>query len=74
MARPRIVVQGIRYAELAATTHAKHPTQVWTGRVEAAWRTSDVVTRMHAAAVRNLHLLQYRGTWNAPSNATVTVG
>jgi hypothetical protein len=65
VARPRIVVQGIRYAELAATTHAKHQTQVWTGRVEAAWRPSDLVTRMHAAAVRNLHLLQYRGAWNS---------
>ena len=64
-ARPRIVVQGIRYAELAATTHAKHHTQVWTGRVEAAWRPADVVTRMHAAAVRNLFLLQYRGAWNS---------
>jgi hypothetical protein len=64
MARPRMVVQGIRYAELAATTHAKHTTQVWTGRVEAAWRETDVITRMHAAAVRHLHLLQYRGTWN----------
>ena len=65
VARPRIVVQGIRYAELAATTHAKDPTQVWTGRVEAAWRTAGVVTQMHAAAVRNLYLLQYRGAWNS---------
>jgi hypothetical protein len=65
VARPRIVVQGVRFAELAATTHAKHETQVWTGRVEAAWRDTDFITRGYAAVVRNVHLLQYRGTWNS---------
>ena len=65
IARPRMVVQGIRYAELAATAHAKHETQVWTGRVEAAWRDTDLVTRWYSAAVRNVHLLQYRGSWNS---------
>jgi hypothetical protein len=64
-ARPRMVVQGIRYAELAATGDAKQTTPVWTGRVEAAWRESDVVTRLYAAAVRHVHLLQYRGAWNS---------
>jgi hypothetical protein len=61
-ARPRIVIQGIRYAELAATTHAKHQTQVWTGRIEPAWRDSDLLTRLTAKAVKNIYLLQYRGT------------
>jgi hypothetical protein len=61
VARPRVVVQGIRYAELAATTHAKHESQVWTGRVEQGWREADLLTRLHAAAVERLHLLQYRG-------------
>jgi hypothetical protein len=63
-ARPRIVVQGIRHAELAATRHAKHDTQVWTGRVEAAWRESDLLTRVQAAIVERTYLLQYRGTLN----------
>jgi hypothetical protein len=65
IARPRMVVQGVRYAELAATTHAKNATQVWTGRVEAAWRDTDFVTRGYAAVVRSVHLLQYRGAWNS---------
>jgi hypothetical protein len=65
VARPRMVVQGIRYAELAATTHAKHQTQIWSGRMEAAWRKSDLLTRAYAATVRNVYLLQYRGAWNS---------
>ena len=60
-ARPRVVVQGIRYAELAATTHAKHESQVWTGRVEQGWRDADLLTRLHAETVERVHLLQYRG-------------
>jgi hypothetical protein len=59
-----MVVQGIRYAELAAATDAKEKTPVWTGRIEAAWHESDLITQLDAAAVRNLYLLQYRGTWN----------
>jgi hypothetical protein len=54
-------VQGVRYAELAATTHAKNETQVWTGKIERSWRDSDLLTRLTAAAVANVHLLQYRG-------------
>ena len=61
VARPHVVVQGIRYAELAATTHAKHESQVWTGRVEQGWRDADLLTRLHAAAVERIYLLQYRG-------------
>lgn len=60
-AEPRIVVQGIRYAELAATTHAKHDTQVWTGRIERAWRDADLLPRLHARVVESMYLLQYRG-------------
>jgi hypothetical protein len=61
VARPRVVVQGIRYAELAATTHAKHETQVWSGHIEPSWRDADWSTRLYAAAVKRIHLLQYRG-------------
>jgi hypothetical protein len=65
VARPRMVVQGIRYAELAATSDAKQTTPVWSGRVEAGWRESDVITRLYAALIGHVHLLQYRGTWNS---------
>jgi hypothetical protein len=60
-ARPRLVVQGIRYPELAATTHAKHETQVWSGKIERSWRESNVLTQLHAKVVANVYLLQYRG-------------
>jgi len=61
LTRPRIVVQGVRYAELAATSHAKNETQVWTGRIEPSWRKAGVLTRLEAAAVSRITLLQYRG-------------
>jgi hypothetical protein len=59
--RPRLIIQGIRYPELAATTHAKNETQVWSGRIERSWRDSDVFTQLSAAAVANVYLLQYHG-------------
>ena len=59
--RPRIVVQGVRYPELATSTHAKNETQVWSGNIESAWRESDLVTRLYSAAAAHVHLLQYRG-------------
>jgi hypothetical protein len=59
---PRIVVQGVRYPELAAITHAKNETQVWTGRIESTWRDADVLTRAQAAAVSRMTLLQYHGS------------
>jgi hypothetical protein len=60
-ARPRVVVQGIRYAELAATTDAKNETQIWTGRVEPAWRRTDLRTRVYTMPVSHIYLLQYQG-------------
>ena len=59
--RPRLVVQGIRYPELATRSHAKHETQVWTGTIEPSWRESDLWTQLSAAVVSNVYLLQYRG-------------
>jgi hypothetical protein len=61
LTRPRVVVQGVRYAELAATTHAKNETQVWSGRIEPAWRDAGLMTRAYAATVSRLFLLQYHG-------------
>lgn len=62
LAKPRLVVQGIRYPELAATTHALQPHQVFSGRVEAAWTKTTGVTRAYSAAASRIRLLQYRGT------------
>jgi hypothetical protein len=62
LTRPRLVVQGVRYGELAATTHAKHDTQVWSGKIEPAWRDADLGTRLYAEAVSRVSLLQYHGT------------
>ena len=61
LTRPRVVVQGVRYPELAATTHAKNETQVWSGRIEPSWREASALTRAYAAAVSRIFLLQYYG-------------
>ena len=60
-ASPRLVVQGIRYPELAATTHALRPDQVFSGTVEAAWKETSWRTRVYSAAAVRIRLLQYRG-------------
>jgi hypothetical protein len=59
--RPRLVVQGVRYPELAATTHAKNETQVWSGKIEPSWRDHDFRTQLYAGLISNVYLLQYRG-------------
>jgi hypothetical protein len=46
---------------MAATTHAKNETQVWSGQIEPSWREAGVLTRMRAALVSRVTLLQYRG-------------
>jgi hypothetical protein len=61
LTRPRVVVQGVRYPEIAATTHAKNETQVWSGRIERSWREAGLLTRLHAAVVSRVTLLQYHG-------------
>ena len=61
LAKPRVVVQGIRYPELAATTHALRPDQVYNGTVEAAWADATWRKRLYGIAAANLRLLQYRG-------------
>jgi hypothetical protein len=59
-AQPRVVVQGIRYMELAAQTAAKEHDQIWSGRVEPAWRDADLSTWLRATLVSHSALLQYR--------------
>jgi hypothetical protein len=61
LAKPRLVVQGIRYPELAATTHALRPDQVFSGTVEAGWANATWSERLYGVAAANLRLLQYRG-------------
>jgi hypothetical protein len=61
LTRPRVVVQGVRYPEVAATTHAKNATQVWSGRIEPSWRKAGVGARAQAALVSRVALLQYHG-------------
>lgn len=61
LTRPGVVVQGVRYPEVAATTHAKNETQVWSGRIEPSWRDAGLPTRARAALVSRVTLLQYHG-------------
>lgn len=63
MAKPRLVIQGIRYPELAATTHALRADQVFSGIVEAAWRETTWTKRAYSAAASRVRLLQYRGAF-----------
>jgi hypothetical protein len=60
-AQPRVVVQGVRYPELAATTHALGKKQVFSGTIEAAWTDANWITRLRSAATSRILLLQYRG-------------
>ena len=61
LAKPRLVIQGIRYPELAATTHALRAHQVFSGAVEAGWRETTFRTRVYSAVTSRVRLLQYRG-------------
>jgi hypothetical protein len=61
LAKPRLVIQGIRYPELAATTHALRADRVFSGAVESGWRETTWRKRAYSAAVSRVRLLQYRG-------------
>jgi hypothetical protein len=61
LAKPRLVVQGIRYPELAATTPALRGDWVFSGAVEAGWREPAWRQRAYSAAASRIRLLQYRG-------------
>jgi hypothetical protein len=62
-ARPRIVLQGIRYGEVAAPPQTRRYETIVTGTVESAWATGGVSGRIKAAAFEHVRLLQYRGIW-----------
>jgi hypothetical protein len=63
-ARPKLVVQGIRYMELSATTPGLRPEQLLAGAVESGW-TDDApwVSRVRSATASRIRLLQYPGAW-----------
>jgi hypothetical protein len=62
-ARPRMVVQGIRYGELVDSPRARKFDDIVHGSIESAWTDGGTGGRLKAAAYEQLHLLQYRGTW-----------
>lgn len=62
-ARPRIVLQGIRYGEVAAPPKTRRYETIVTGAVESAWSTGGASGRIKAAAFEHVRLLQYRGIW-----------
>jgi hypothetical protein len=64
-ARPRAVVQGIRYGELVPSTRARKYDAIVTSPVESAWQESGPLARVRAEAFERIHLLQYRGVWPA---------
>lgn len=65
LARPRVVVQGIRLGELIPSRNARKYTDIVNGTVESSWSEASAVGRLRAAAFEHVHLLQYRGTWPA---------
>ena len=62
-AKPRIVLQGIRYGEVAAPPTTRRYETIVTGAVESAWSTGGLSGGLKAAAFDHLRLLQYRGIW-----------
>jgi hypothetical protein len=64
-ARPRVVMQGIRYGELVASPRARKYDEIVTSPVESAWEDTGPAAWLRATAYNHLHLLQYRGIWPA---------
>jgi len=57
--RPRLIIHGVREAELASQQHA--PYYLKHGRLESLWMSDDPWDRLEAKLVGTVHLLQYRG-------------
>jgi len=64
-AKPRVVIQGIRYGELFPSPRARKFDDIVRGNVESAWIEGGTRGRLKALAFERLHLLQYRGSWPA---------
>jgi hypothetical protein len=60
-ARPRVVVQGIRYGELQPSSRTRKEQDIYRGPVESRWRNPTTLNRIEATLLQRIHLLQYRG-------------
>ncbi len=60
-AQPRLVVQGIRYNELASPLTAADHERLINGRIEHLWMSDRPADRFQALAIENVRLLQYQG-------------
>lgn len=60
-AKPRVVLQGVRFPELASGRAADDFERLARARVERLWLEDDWWSRMRAAAVEHSALLYYRG-------------
>jgi hypothetical protein len=60
-ARPKVVVQGIRYGELFPSTRARSYADISSGALESSWERGGVAGRLRGAAFAHLRVLQYRG-------------
>jgi hypothetical protein len=60
-ARPRVVVQGIRYGELFPSTRARSYADISNGALESSWERGGIAGRLRGAAFEHLRILQYRG-------------
>ena len=60
-ARPTMVVQGIRYDELADVRSAADHDRLMGGTIEPLWLSARPADRARATAIENVKLLQYRG-------------
>jgi hypothetical protein len=67
--QPAIVVQGIRYAELRATTYALKEDQFFGGVIERGWGDAGWTDRTVSWATGRFRLLQYRGVLPARLHA-----
>jgi hypothetical protein len=62
-AKPRMVLQGIRYGEVAGRSTTRPYEKIVTGALESAWSTGGASGLIKAAAFEHFRLLQYRGVW-----------
>jgi hypothetical protein len=62
VARPRVVIQGIRYGELLPSARARSYEDISRAVVESSWEERGRLSMVRARLFERLRLLQYRGT------------
>jgi hypothetical protein len=60
-ARPRVVIQGIRYGELFPSKRARSYDAIASGILESSWEQPGRLNQLRARMVESLRILQYRG-------------